>query len=79
MQKYSLHCSLDAKSVILGSIILQPVLIILKGKFSSGTEFLIIFKPLVDGMIFKSKYNFVILELIGQPCCDLERNNSKNV
>ena len=30
-------------------------------------------------MIFKSKYNFVILELIGQPCCDLERNNSKNV
>ena len=30
-------------------------------------------------MIFKSKYNFVILELIGQPCCDLERNKSKNV
>ena len=30
-------------------------------------------------MIFKSKYNFVILELIGQPCCGLERNNSKNV
>ena len=51
----------------------------LKGKFSSGTEFLIIFKPLVDCVIFKSKYNFVILELIGQPCCDLERNNSKNV
>ena len=46
----------------------------LKGKFSSGTEFQIIFKPLADCMIFKSKYNFVILELIGQPCCDLQRN-----
>ena len=30
-------------------------------------------------MIFKLKYNFVILELIGQPYCDLEWNNSKNV
>ena len=30
-------------------------------------------------MIFKLKYNFVILDLIGPPCCDLERNNSKNV
>ena len=28
-------------------------------------------------MIFKSKYNFVISELNGQPCCDLERNNKK--
>ena len=30
-------------------------------------------------MILKLKYNFVILELIGEPCCDLEQNNSKNV
>ena len=30
-------------------------------------------------MIFKIKYNFVILELIGQPYFDLKRNNSKNV
>ena len=28
-------------------------------------------------MIFKIKYNFVILELIGQPYFDLKRNNSK--
>ena len=41
--------------------------LILKGKFSSGTEFSIIFKPLGNCMIFKIKYNFVILELIGQP------------
>ena len=37
------------------------------------------FKPMANTFIFKSKYNFVILELTGQPCCDLERNNSKNV
>ena len=30
-------------------------------------------------MIFKIKYNFVILELIGQPYFDLKWNNSKNV
>ena len=30
-------------------------------------------------MIFKIKYNFVILELIGQPYFDLKRNNNKNV
>ena len=30
-------------------------------------------------MIFKIKYNFVILELIGQPYFDLKRNNSKNL
>ena len=30
-------------------------------------------------MIFKLEYNLVILEPIGQPVCDLERNNSKNV
>ena len=30
-------------------------------------------------MIFKIKYNFVILELIRQPYFDLKRNNSKNV
>ena len=30
-------------------------------------------------MILKIKYNFVILELIGQPYFDLKRNNSKNV
>ena len=30
-------------------------------------------------MIFKIKYNFVILELIGQPYFDLKQNNSKNV
>ena len=30
-------------------------------------------------MIFQIKYNFVILELIGQPYFDLKRNNSKNV
>ena len=53
----------------------QPML---KGKFSSGTEFQIIFKPLGNCMIFKIKYNFVILELIGQPYFDLKRNNSKN-
>ena len=29
-------------------------------------------------MIFKIKYNFVILELIGQPYFDLKRNNSTN-
>ena len=51
----------------------------LKGKFSRGTEFEIIFKSLVDCMIFKLEYNLVILELIGQPVCDLEQNNSKNV
>ena len=53
----------------------------LKGKFSSGTEFEIIFKPLGNCMIFKIKYNFVILELIGQPYFDLKQNtcNSKNV
>ena len=34
---------------------------------------------MANTFIFKSKYNFVILELTGQPCCDLERNNSKNV
>ena len=28
-------------------------------------------------MIFKIKYNLVILELIGQPYFDLKRNNSK--
>ena len=30
-------------------------------------------------MIFKIKYKFVILELIGQPYFDLKRNNSKDV
>ena len=30
-------------------------------------------------MIFKIKYNFVILELIGQPYFDLKQNNCKNV
>ena len=30
-------------------------------------------------MIFKMKYDFVILELIGQPYFDLKRNKSKNV
>ena len=30
-------------------------------------------------MIVKIKCHFVILELIGQPYCDLEQNNSKNV
>ena len=30
-------------------------------------------------MIFKIKYNFVILELIGQPYFDFKQNNSKNV
>ena len=30
-------------------------------------------------MIFKIKYNFVILELIGQPYFDWKQNNSKNV
>ena len=30
-------------------------------------------------MIFKIKYNFVTLELIGQPYFDLMRNNTKNV
>ena len=30
-------------------------------------------------MIFKIKYNFVILKLIGQPYFDLKRNNRKNV
>ena len=30
-------------------------------------------------MIFKIKYNFVILELIGQPYFDLKRNNSNSV
>ena len=30
-------------------------------------------------MLFKIKYNFVILELIGQPYFDLKQNNSKNV
>ena len=34
---------------------------------------------MANTVIFKSKYNFVILELIGQPCCDLEQNNNKNV
>ena len=28
-------------------------------------------------MIFKIKYNFVILELIGQPYFELKRNNNK--
>ena len=50
-----------------------------KGMFSSGTEFQIIFKPLGNCMTFKLKYNFVILELIGQPNFDLKRNNSQNV
>ena len=65
-----------------GTIKMAFSFLLLKGKFSSGTEFEILFKPLVslvDCMIFKSKYNFVIFELIGQPYCDLERNNSKNV
>ena len=57
----------------------ELLLIPLKGKFSSGTEFLIIFKPLGNCMIFKINCNFVILELIGQPYFDLKRNNSKNV
>ena len=39
----------------------------LKGLFSSGTEFEIIFQPLGNCIIFEIKYNFVILELIGQP------------
>ena len=61
-------------------LLLQRHCKILKGKFSSGTEFLIIFKPLGNcNMIFKIKYNFVILELIGQPYFDLKQNNSKNV
>ena len=30
-------------------------------------------------MIFKIKFYFVILELIGQQYFDLKRNNSKNV
>ena len=30
-------------------------------------------------MIFRIKYNFVILELIGQPYFDLKQNNSKDV
>ena len=30
-------------------------------------------------MIFKIKYNFVILELTGQPYFDLKQNNSKNL
>ena len=30
-------------------------------------------------MIFKIEYNFVILELIGQPYVDLKQNNSKNL
>ena len=30
-------------------------------------------------MIVKIKCHFVILELIGQPYCDLEENNSKHV
>ena len=30
-------------------------------------------------MLFKIKYNFVILELVGQPYFDLKRNNSKNL
>ena len=51
----------------------------LKGKFSSGTEFLIILKALGNCMIFNIKYNIVILELIGQPYFDLKRNHSKNV
>ena len=34
---------------------------------------------MANTVIFKSKYNYVILELIGQPCCDLEQNNNKNV
>ena len=34
---------------------------------------------MANTFIFKSKYNFVILELTGQAYCDLERNNSKNV
>ena len=49
----------------------------LKGYFSSGTEFEIIFKPLGKYIIFEIKYNFVILELIGQPYFDLKRNNSQ--
>ena len=32
----------------------------LKGKFSSGIEFKIIFKPLGSCMIFKIEYDFVI-------------------
>ena len=30
-------------------------------------------------MIFDIKYNFVILELIGQPYFDLKRNNGKKM
>ena len=30
-------------------------------------------------MIFKIKYNFVILERIGQPYFDLKQNNSKHL
>ena len=30
-------------------------------------------------MIFKIKYNFVVLELIGKPYFDLNQNNSENV
>ena len=30
-------------------------------------------------MIFQIKYDFVILELIGQPYFDSKQNNSKNV
>ena len=48
-------------------------------KFSSGTEFLIIFRPLGNCMIFKIKYNVVILELIVQLYFDLKRNKSKHV
>ena len=51
----------------------------LKGWFSSGTEFEIIFKPLGYCIIFEIKYNLVILELIGQPYFYLKRNNSQNV
>ena len=61
------------------AIYLDKMKMHLKGKFSSGTEFKIIFKPLGNCMIFKIKYNFVILELIGQPYFDLKRNNSKNL
>ena len=57
----------------------KTYLVALKGKFSSGTEFYIIFKPPGNCMIFQIKYNFVILELIGQPYFYLKQNNSKNV
>ena len=40
---------------------LVAIAVPLMAKFSSGTKFLIIFKPLGNCMIFKIKYNFVNL------------------